>query len=186
VPRGLSLHVGLNVVDVRRYGGLRGELTHAEHDALDLRALEDGLGYDSTLLLTSYATHDAVSRAIGAVGEALGAGDAFLLTYSGCGTRTPVSDERDGGADGRASGRSSTASCRSPSCPRSSPGSTQGSGSWSSPIRPTARAHCRGTARSRRPSRRPPRCFGPLGAGRGRVREVRRTPNAVRGGRREG
>jgi metacaspase-1 len=85
MPRGIALHVGLNAVEPRHYASWEGELVACEHDARDMRALADSLGYQTTLLLGRKATWDAVTRAIGAVGQSLAAGDVFLLTYAGHG-----------------------------------------------------------------------------------------------------
>ncbi len=85
MPRGLSIHVGLDEVDARHYEGWTGSLQHGEHDARDMRAMAEALGYEATLLVGRHATWVAVTRAIGSVAEALGPGETFLLTYSGYG-----------------------------------------------------------------------------------------------------
>jgi hypothetical protein len=91
VRKGLSLHIGVDDVDVDHYRGWTDACWYAESDARDMRAIADALGYDTTLLVARHATHDAVSRAIGAVAQALDPGDVFLLTYAGCGGRLPRS-----------------------------------------------------------------------------------------------
>jgi hypothetical protein len=89
VRKGLSLHIGVADVDADHYRGWTGACRHAENDARDMRAIADALGYDTTLLVARHASHEAVSRAIRAVGQALDPGDVFLLTYAGCGGRLP-------------------------------------------------------------------------------------------------
>ncbi len=85
MPRGLSIHIGLNHVDPNAYSGWDGALSGCINDARDMRAIADGLQYRSTLLLDAEAT---ASRVIGEIGQAAGqlaAGDSLLLTYSGHG-----------------------------------------------------------------------------------------------------
>ena len=89
MPRGLAIHIGLNAVDAAHYQGWDGELDAAEHDARDMRAIADALGYETTLLLTRQASGEAVCKAIDAVAHALAAGDAMLLSFAGYGGRLP-------------------------------------------------------------------------------------------------
>lgn len=97
--QGISLHIGLNRVDPVHYGGWDGELLACEFDAKDMKALADGKGFRSTLMLTASATADAVVQAISAAAKQLKAGDLFLLTYSGHGGQVPDrnGDETDPG-----------------------------------------------------------------------------------------
>jgi metacaspase-1 len=95
MARGMSLHIGLNTVDPDRYGGWDGELTACEFDANDMKAIADDRGFDSTILLTSEGTADAVTGEIERAAGELEAGDIFLLTYSGHGGQVP--DRNDEG-----------------------------------------------------------------------------------------
>ena len=97
--KGISLHIGLNAVDPVHYGGWDGALQACEFDAKDMRAIAQGLGYQSTLLLTKEASADAVQGAIVDAAKVLADGDIFLLTYSGHGGQVPDTngDEKDPG-----------------------------------------------------------------------------------------
>lgn len=100
MPKGISLHIGLNEVDPVRYGGWRGTLRGCENDASDMEALAKGLGYEASLLKRSEATRDAVLSAIEAASSALSPGDIFLVTYAGHGAQVPDHDgDEDDGLD---------------------------------------------------------------------------------------
>jgi hypothetical protein len=99
MARGMSLHIGLNKVDPDRYGGWDGELTACEFDANDMKAIADDRGFDSTILLTSEGTADAVIAEIERAAGELEAGDIFLATYSGHGGQVP--DRNDEGETDR-------------------------------------------------------------------------------------
>lgn len=85
MPKGLSLHIGVNRVDGNHYGGWEGPLNACEYDALDMQALAEKEGFHSQKLLTADATRDAVKSAISQAAAELEGGDIFLLTYSGHG-----------------------------------------------------------------------------------------------------
>ncbi len=87
--QGISLHIGVNRVDPGHYGGWDGELQACEHDARDMRAIADSLGYRTGMLLTREATAEAVMAAIGEAARELRAGDMYLLTYAGHGGQVP-------------------------------------------------------------------------------------------------
>lgn len=97
--KGISLHIGLNFVNPDHYGGWDGELKACEFDAKDLKAIADGKGFKSSLLLTAQATTDAVISGILDAAAQLKSGDLFLLTYSGHGGQVPDTngDEKDPG-----------------------------------------------------------------------------------------
>jgi hypothetical protein len=98
--RGRSLHVGLNFVDPRRYGGWDGELEACEFDARDMEDLALGRDISASVLLTRQATRSRVLAGVAAAAKALRAGDFFLLTYSGHGAQVPdVSNEEADGMD---------------------------------------------------------------------------------------
>jgi hypothetical protein len=83
--RAMSLHIGLNAVNSKHYGGWSGELTACEADANDMQAIAASQGFASKKLLTKAGTRKAVLAGIGAAAKALKKGDLFLLTYSGHG-----------------------------------------------------------------------------------------------------
>jgi hypothetical protein len=97
VPRGISLHIGLNRVDPAHYQGWDGALTACEFDANDMRAIAERQGFEPRSLLTQEATSDAVLTAIERAAGELGQGDLFLCTYSGHGGQVPDrnGDEED-------------------------------------------------------------------------------------------
>jgi hypothetical protein len=89
MPRGVSLHIGLNRVDPAHYQGWDGALTACEFDANDMRAIAESQGFEPRSLLTQEATSDAVLTAIERAAGELGQGDLFLCTYSGHGGQVP-------------------------------------------------------------------------------------------------
>ena len=97
MARGRSLHIGLNFVDPRRYGGWDGELEACEFDAGDMEALALSRDISASVLLTRQATRARVLAGIAAAAAALRGGDFFLLTYSGHGAQVPdvSTDETD-------------------------------------------------------------------------------------------
>jgi hypothetical protein len=86
---GMSLHIGLNLVDPAHYHGWDGALRACEQDARDMEALARRLGYRTTMLLTKDATAKKVTTAIQKAAAALKAGDIFFITYSGHGGQVP-------------------------------------------------------------------------------------------------
>lgn len=80
-----SLHIGLNHVDPRAYGGWDGELSGCINDANSMRAVAISRGFEPDQLLDGDATADAVRRRLDQAAAELGEGDFFFLTYSGHG-----------------------------------------------------------------------------------------------------
>jgi hypothetical protein len=97
MPRGLSIHIGLNVVNPAAYGGWNGQLAGCINDARAMQAIAESRGFSASVLLDGQATALAVTRAIGQAAQQLGTGDLLLLTYSGHGGQVPDvnSDEVD-------------------------------------------------------------------------------------------
>lgn len=90
MPKGNSLHLGLNFVDPAQYEGWDGELAACEFDAKDMLALAKARGFaQSQILLTKAATSGAVIAGITNAAKQLKAGDIFFLTYSGHGGQVP-------------------------------------------------------------------------------------------------
>jgi metacaspase-1 len=95
MPRGMSLHVGLNKVDPAHYNGWDGALNACEFDANDMKAIADGGGFESTLLLTQEGTAAAIMGAIENAAGQLGPGDLFFGTYSGHGGQVPDKNDEE-------------------------------------------------------------------------------------------
>jgi hypothetical protein len=92
----LSLHIGLNSVNPRHYGGWTGDLQACEFDADDMAALARGQGMKPTVLKTRSATRSKVLAALRSASGKLAKGDLFMLTFSGHGGQVPdVSAEED-------------------------------------------------------------------------------------------
>jgi hypothetical protein len=97
MARGLSIHIGLNLIDVDVYGP-GNELAGCVNDARDLQNLAVAQGFQTTLMLDEGATSEAVIAAISGAANTLRSGDILLLTYSGHGSQVPDKngDEPDG------------------------------------------------------------------------------------------
>jgi hypothetical protein len=98
MAKGMSLHIGLNSVDPKRYEGWSGPLNACEADANDMADLARAQGFTTAKLLTRRATRAAVLNGIAAIAKKLKSGDMFLLSYSGHGGQAPDlnGDEPDG------------------------------------------------------------------------------------------
>jgi hypothetical protein len=70
-PKGRSLHIGLNSVAGRAYGGWTGPLAACEFDAKDMAAIAASKGMQSTVLLTRRATRAALFDALRDAAKAL-------------------------------------------------------------------------------------------------------------------
>jgi hypothetical protein len=82
---GWSLHLGLNAVDAKHYGGWDGQLTACEFDANDMAAIARSRGLQPTVLLTRNSTRAKVLAALRKAAKTLKSGDLFVLSYSGHG-----------------------------------------------------------------------------------------------------
>jgi metacaspase-1 len=99
MPKGLSLHVGLNEIDPAHYGN-NGELNACISDAEAMRDLAKAQGFDVMNMLTNgQGTRAAVKAGMAEAAKKLKSGDMFLYTYSGHGSQTPDlnKDEADQG-----------------------------------------------------------------------------------------
>lgn len=85
MPKGISLHIGLNHVDANAYGGWDGALASSIHDAHEMAMLAAVEGYRTQLLTDRQATASALLTAIRTAGGKLRPGDVFLLTFAGHG-----------------------------------------------------------------------------------------------------
>jgi metacaspase-1 len=98
-PRGISLHIGVGIVDPAAYNGRwEGPLESAEKDVDIMQAIANKQGFETRVLKTRDATREKVRQAISHASSELGPGDFFLVTYSGHGDRVPdlSGDEEDG------------------------------------------------------------------------------------------
>ena len=89
MPKGMSIHIGLNLVDPVHYQGWDGALSACEADAKDMYALAKKQKFEALPpILTRSATAKAVSDALTRAAEKLKKGDILLVTYSGHGGQT--------------------------------------------------------------------------------------------------
>lgn len=92
-PRGISVHIGVNVVDPQHYGGSwDGKLDACENDCDVMQRIAEHQGFETRCLKSSEATRSAVTDAVRDAASELRAGDFFLLTYSGHGGTIPDVD----------------------------------------------------------------------------------------------
>jgi metacaspase-1 len=87
--KAISLHIGLNAVDPKAYGGWSGPLAACEFDANDMAAIATGKGMKASVLLTKQGTRSAVLAGMRAAAKALKSGDLFFMSYSGHGGQVP-------------------------------------------------------------------------------------------------
>src|SRR5512132_3033646 len=88
MPKGLSLHIGLNEVDPAHYGNVQA-LSAAENDPVLMERIARDRGFETKLLIGSSATTSAVENARCDAAGRLVAGDIFLITYAGHGSQVP-------------------------------------------------------------------------------------------------
>jgi len=92
----IALHIGINAVDPSHYGSAL-PLSGCHADARDMSSIARAAGFRAKTLLDGEATSNALSAELDAAARLLVAGDIFLLTYAGHGTRVPdvEGDESD-------------------------------------------------------------------------------------------
>ena len=99
-PRGISLHIAINIVDPTHYNNWDGTLTFCENDADTMKDIALRQGFETHQLKTADATRKAVADAIRSAASELSSGDFYLLTYSGHGGQvTDVNDDEEDGKD---------------------------------------------------------------------------------------
>lgn len=98
MPTGRSLHIGLNSVDPGHYADWSGPLSACVNDALDMDAVAQRCGFQTTVPLSGDATRDTVLGALTKTLDSLVGGDLLLVAYSGHGGQVPDrnGDEKDG------------------------------------------------------------------------------------------
>jgi hypothetical protein len=95
MPTGSALTIGLNSVDPAHYGGWSGKLIACEADAEDMANIATSKGFAVNTILTKEATRERIADEITNAADALGAGDFFMLSYSGHGGQLPDFDEEE-------------------------------------------------------------------------------------------
>lgn len=85
MPQGISLHIGINVLDPAHYDGWSGPLVACEADAEAMFQIASSKGFKAEKLLTQAATREAVTDRIKAAAATLKANDIFFLSYAGHG-----------------------------------------------------------------------------------------------------
>lgn len=95
---GFALHIGVDTVNGKSYGGWTGSLKSSVSDAQAMAQLSASLGYTGATLTDGDATSYAVMSGIGGLGSICRPGDTVLLTFSGHGGQVPTGiDDRPGG-----------------------------------------------------------------------------------------
>ena len=98
MAKGISIHIGLNDVDVQHYGEDVTPLSTCEQDAKDMQKIALKSGFSSShILLTESATRQGVKNLLLHASGMLELGDTLFLTYSGHGgsVRDTSGDEKD-------------------------------------------------------------------------------------------
>jgi len=98
MPKGISIHIGLNELDERHYQG-RFALAGCLGDAHAMRDLAAAAGFEPRLITGSAATAAAVLDAIGEASTRVGGDGIVLITYSGHGGRVRDLDDQPGDGD---------------------------------------------------------------------------------------
>ncbi|MBT2491883.1 caspase family protein [Streptomyces sp. ISL-96] len=89
MTKGLSIHIGVNEIDEKRYG-TKAELKNPENDAVTMTDLAKANNFDVVAtLLTNDATSEKVTAALKEAASQLSSGDKLLLTYAGHGAQVP-------------------------------------------------------------------------------------------------
>ena len=93
MSRGISIHIGLNMIDApSEYYGASEPLTTCIQDSFDMKEIAESQGFEHTLLLLDdEATADGVKEAIVDASELLERGDILFISYSGHGAS--IADE---------------------------------------------------------------------------------------------
>ncbi len=84
MPKGISLHIGLNHISPQHYGNLA-PLKAAVNDAVFWKNYAEQHGYRTLSLHDEESTVQAVKKTIAQIAEQMQAGDILLLTYAGHG-----------------------------------------------------------------------------------------------------
>lgn len=89
MPKGLSIHIGVNEVDENKYG-TKAELKNPENDAATMAELARANKFNViSTLLSKDATSEKVTAALKEAASQLTNGDMLLFTYAGHGSQVP-------------------------------------------------------------------------------------------------
>ena len=88
MAKGMALLIGVNSVDLQRYGGWSGELKAPESDAESMTLLANSQGFNVTTLLTKEATCNKIIEQMEKASN-LQHGDFFIIFFSGFGAKLP-------------------------------------------------------------------------------------------------
>lgn len=100
MPKGISLHIGLNLVDPAHYDGWSGPLDACEYDVHAMATICSKEGFQTRKLLTAAATRAAVLGELDTLVHELAGGDTLIISYSGHGGQAPDRNgEEDDGLD---------------------------------------------------------------------------------------
>ena len=89
MAKGISLHIGLNVVDPAHYDGWSGPLNACEADVHAMAGICATQGFQTRKLLTRDATRKAIADQLGELAGTLTSGDTLVISYSGHGGQLP-------------------------------------------------------------------------------------------------
>lgn len=97
MTKGMSLHIGVNVVDRDHYGSDM-QLSGPVPDAVAMQVLASDQGFETSIVLDAEASCGNVAEGIAAAAQKLQSGDIFMLTYAGHGSQVfdYTGDETDG------------------------------------------------------------------------------------------
>jgi len=84
MQQGISLHIGVNIVDINHYGD-ENTLYGCRNDAIAMQTIADKQNFESSILLDDQATTTNVIQKITQAADRLKEGDSFFMTYSGHG-----------------------------------------------------------------------------------------------------
>ena len=98
MPKGYSLHIGLNKADAAHYPGMP-ELKAAVNDAVFWENFARTEGYTTESLHDEAATADAVKDKLAGYASQMLSGDILLLTYAGHGGE--IRNEKPKGFDNK-------------------------------------------------------------------------------------
>ncbi len=91
MPKGYSLHIGLNAVNPTYYEGWSGNLNFAEDDAIAMHKIARKQKFEySSILSTPMATRKKVLSEIRSIAKKAELGDLVFISYSGHGSRMPA------------------------------------------------------------------------------------------------
>ncbi|MCK5810003.1 MAG: caspase family protein [Cocleimonas sp.] len=95
MPKGISLHIGLNHIDPAYYGD-ESSLPGCENDANDCFKIATKKGFKATKMLNEAATRNPVLQFIKQSADKLMEGDIFFISYSGHGSYLPDTSGDEG------------------------------------------------------------------------------------------